>query len=169
MSMQKMSLRSKVALAAAAAVLTPALSSCGFDYATDQLYTPAVGTNDRDGDVNVLNALIVSTEAGSGTFIATLASDDLDEEIVFESLGGDVTPERFRPVEIPRATTGVANLAEDGIKVTGDFQAGNFVTVNLSFDNGQAVELEVPVVANRGVYAGYDGPAPEPAEDDDDH
>lgn len=170
MSKQKMSLRSKVALAAGAFVLTPVLTSCGFDYATDALYTPAAGTNDRGDTISVLNALIVSSEPGSGTFIATLASSDLEQETALEEVGGDVTARRFEPVEIPRGTAGVANLADDGgVKVTGDFAPGSFTTVTLTFDNGQVTELEVPVVANRGVYAGYDGPAPEPTEDHDDH
>jgi hypothetical protein len=48
----------------------PLLASCGFDKATDQVYTPGAGTDDRSGDVDVLSAVIVSAQPGPGTFIA---------------------------------------------------------------------------------------------------
>jgi len=60
----------------------------------------------------------------------------------------------------------LAKPAGEGIKVTGDFEAGQFVTVTLTFKNADEVTLEVPVVENAGAFAGQDGPAPpeEPTE-----
>ena len=83
-----MQLRRSFALTAAALALTaPALTSCGFDYATDRYYTPANGANNRDGVVDVLGAVVVSTEPGSGTFVASLSNNSTTEATSFTELG----------------------------------------------------------------------------------
>lgn len=152
---------------AAVALATTGLSSCGFDYATDRYYTPAAGTNDSSGEVNVLAAVIVSTTPGSGTFIASLANDSQTEDVTLTEVGlTEGTPAEFAPVVVGQAS--LVNLAEPAtnIKLAGDFEAGDFVEVSLAFDNGSNVVLDVPVVENGGDYAGLDGPAPaeEPTE-----
>ena len=164
-----MQLRRSFALTAAALSLTaPALTSCGFDYATDRYYTPANGANNRDGAVDVLGAVVVSTEPGSGTFIASLSNNSTTEPATFSELtgtgGGDVTTAEFEPIEI--APGSLVNLADPPaeIKVTGDFAAGDFVEVSLGFDNGESTEVEVPVVDNDGYFEGLDG-EPLPVEE----
>lgn len=155
--MQKKSSRLRAALAAGALVLVPTLSSCGFDYATDAIYNQAVGVNDRSGDVDVLNALIVSGEEGSGTFIATFVHNDLEETAAFEGIGGSVEAGDFGSLEIPASVDGSLNLLdEDPIGVTGDFAAGDFVEVQLTFDTGQVTDIEVPVVPETGPHEGLD-------------
>ena len=146
---------------AAVALATTGLSSCGFDNATDRYYTPAAGTNDRDGTIKVLAAVVVSTAPGSGTFIASLSNGDLDTDASLTELGlTDGTPVEFEPVFVTKGT--LVNLAEPAadLKLTGDFEAGDFVEVALGFDNGERVVLDVPVVKNGGYYADLDGPAP---------
>ena len=64
-----MHLRRTLAVAATALALASTLSSCGFDHATDRVYTPAAGPLDRDATVDVLSAVIVSKAPGAGTFI----------------------------------------------------------------------------------------------------
>jgi len=54
-------------VAVAALVITPLMTSCGFNQPTDRVYTPSVGVNDRSGQVDVLHALVVSGADGSGT------------------------------------------------------------------------------------------------------
>lgn len=164
-----MQLRRPFALTAAALVLTaPALTSCGFDYATDRSYTPANGANNRDGTVDVLGAVVVSTEPGSGTFIASLSNNSTTEATSFSELGategGDVTAAEFEPVEI--APGALVNLADPPaeIEVTGEFEAGDFVEVALGFDNGERAVVEVPVVDNHGYFEGLDG-EPLPVEE----
>lgn len=156
----------KLALATAALALTaPLLSSCGFDYATDRVYTPAAGTNDRDGAVDVLGAVVVSTEPGSGTFIASLSNNSTEEPATLEGVTGEgVKSAAFEPVEVPPG--GLVNLADPKarIKVTGELEEGAFLDLTLTFDNGEEATLEVPVVPNAGNYAGLDGPAPAPTE-----
>ena len=66
-SVLSMQTRRSLRLAVGALVLAlPLLGSCGFDKATDKVYTPAAGTNDRDGDVDVLSAVIVDRPARLG-------------------------------------------------------------------------------------------------------
>lgn len=153
--------RSLALTTAAVALATTGLSSCGFDYATDREYTPAAGTNDRDGVVDVLAAVVVSTEPGSGTFIASLSNGDEEKDASLTELSlTDGTPVEFEPVVVKKG--GLVNLAEPALdlKLTGDFEAGDFVSLSLGFDNGERVVFDVPVVANHGYYADLDGPAP---------
>ena len=76
--------------AATVVALAAPLSSCGFDYATDRVYTPGSGANNREGDVDVLSAVVVSAAEGSGTFVASLANNSPDAEESFTA--GDVVP-----------------------------------------------------------------------------
>jgi hypothetical protein len=153
--------RSLALTTAAVALATTGLSSCGFDYATDRYYTPSTGTNDRDGTVDVLAAVVVSTEPGSGTFIASLSNGDQEHDVSLTELGmTDGTPIDFEPVVVEKGK--LVNLAEPpaDLKITGDFEAGDFIELTLGFDNGEQVVLDVPVVKNGGYYADLDGPAP---------
>jgi len=156
-----MHLRRNIALAAGALVLTatPVLTACGFNYATDRVYTPAAGVNNRDASVDVLGAVIVSAQDDSGTFIASFANNNADQEATIQSLSGSgdnpVQADSFPPVTIPAG--GLVNLATDGgFPVPGTFKAGDFVPVTLAFGDGQRVEMDVSVVADCGTYAGLD-------------
>lgn len=160
-------------LCAGALVLAaPVLASCSKEKATDMIYTPANGANNRDGRIDVLNAVIVSTAEGTGTFVASLVNNDTntpgadtDAADQLVGLAGEVTGKVREPITVPAG--GIAVLAEpdgQGIKVTGEFEAGQFVTVTLTFENATEVTLEVPVVENAGDFAGQDGPAPDVEE-----
>ena len=171
--------RRKLATAIGALVLAvPALSACGFNYATDREYTPGNGTNYQDGVVDVLNAVIVAGEDGSGTFIASLSNNAPDESISLDALsfGSNSTIEvaPFDPVEVPPMT--LVNLGEgQGIKVSGDIVKGDFIELSLAFSNGETSDMYVPIFAADWAYTGLDNgtgiPAPaatpsasEPAE-----
>lgn len=172
-------------LCAGALVLAPALASCSTEMPTDAIYTPAAGTNARTADVDVLNAMVVSTEPGSGTLIFTLVNnrrDPVDGSESMEDRLTDVTVEgqaaRMRPVRIPSASAVVvAEKTEQipdgigGIKVEGDFEPGEFVDVVFTFEDAGEVELEVPVLLNEeGSYVeGQDGEPAPAATDGADH
>lgn len=156
-----MHLRRNIALAAGALVLaaTPVLTACGFNYATDRVYTPAAGVNNRDASVDVLGAVIVSAQDDAGTFIATFTNNSADQEATVNSLSGSgdnpVQADAFAPLTIPAG--GLVNLATDGgFRVTGTFKAGDFVPVTIALGNGQRVDMNVPVVTDTGTYAGLD-------------
>ncbi len=145
------------ALATAAAILALAvpLSSCGFDYATDRYYTPAAGANTSEGVVDVMSAVVVSAEKGSGTFVASLSNNDLTEDQTFTAVSGEtdgaVTAE-FEPVTVPAgALVNLADPATD-IVITGDFGPGSVVPMVFDFGNGERVSLNVPVVSDAAGY-----------------
>jgi copper(I)-binding protein len=156
-------------LCAGALVLAaPMLASCSKEKPTDKIYTPANAANDRSERVDVLNAKIVSSSKGTGTLVVSLvnndnnapgATTDAADELV--GVAGDVTAKLTEPVVVPAG--GIAVLAKptgEGIKVTGKFEAGEFVTVTFTFKNANEVTLQVPVVENAGEVAGQDGPTP---------
>ena len=157
-----MRLRS-LATAAAVIALAAPLTSCGFDYATERDYTPAGGANNREGVVDLLSAVVVSGAEGSGTFVASLANNDTEEQSltaisgVSGSDGATIEAAGFEPVTIP--ADGLVNLAEppDDIVLTGDFAAGDFIPLSFDFDNGERISFNVPVVADDfGYWEGMD-------------
>jgi hypothetical protein len=142
---------------AVAAVLlaAPVLSSCGVSFGaqTDKPYNPAVGVDDRSGSVDVLNALIVSGDDGSGTVVAGLVNNDEQNADTLKSVTGSgddaaVKVQVSGPTTIPAG--GLLNLAEQGgVTATGpQVKAGTFVTLTFAFDRGQAITVDVPVVNN---------------------
>lgn len=154
-------LSARVLAATGAVALATTLSSCGFGYATDRVYTPAAGVNDRDAMVDVLGAVVVSGQDGSGTFIASFANNDQTEPATVSSIEGagddsDVTAEDFQPIEVPAG--GLVNLATDGgVVLTGDqIASGAFVNLTIGFDNGESVDIDVPVLPPCHEYEGLD-------------
>jgi hypothetical protein len=159
--------RRNLALSIAALVLAlPGVTACGFNYATDRDYTPANGVNDRSGLVDVLNAVIVSSTEGSGTFITSLSNNTRTETISLDSLSFVADPTAqvapFSPIAVkPR---GLVNLADGlGIKVQGEFKTGDFVPVSVGFDNGETADIRVLVVTADDEYTGLDNGKGTPA------
>ena len=160
------------ALAAGGLLLAlPALASCGFDYPTERINTVGAGVTDRDAEVDVTGLVIVAGQPDSGTLIGTL-SNNTSEPISLVSMAGgekgDLQADERQPVEVPaRGHVNLATLAEadDGITLAGDFDAGDFVTITLSFDNeGQeSVTLEIPVVKPCYQFEGLDNSSDQPS------
>ena len=144
--------------AGGALALATVLSSCGFNYATDRVYTPAEGVNDRSTDVDVLGAVIVSGQEGSGTFIATFSNNVQDKSSTVDELAGvddDLEVDDFEAIEIQPGD--MVNLADDGgIVVRGDFGPGDFVRVLVTFGDGETVEMDVPATPPCDEFAGLD-------------
>ena len=157
MQLVNIALRRRVA-AAAVALAAPVLSSCAFDAPTDQVYTPGAGTNARTGTVDVLHAAIVSDTEGTGTVIAALVNNDLkDADRLVEVAGaGDdqaITVESGDGVELDAG--GAYQLADEGeITATGgQIRPGRFVALTFTFERGESVTLDVPVVDRSGDFA----------------
>lgn len=152
-------------VAIAALLLAPLLTACGFSAQTDQVYQAAVGTNYRSGEVDILNALIVSGQDGSGTFAGTLANKNTTEDDRLDSVTGSGIVAARRTVDVPAG--GVALLADSGvITLQGDaIKPGAFVTLTFAFHNGDTTTFAVPVVEAAGDYA--DVPLPSPSASSD--
>lgn len=146
--------------AASLVLLVPALGACGFGEQTDKVYQPAVGVNDRTSTVDVLGAVVVASGDGQGLFIASLVNGSTNRSDKLTSItGSGVQATLDQPVELQPDS--LVNLAKQGpIEVSGDrIQAGNFVHLTLSFQNGQRTTLDVPVVAQENEFASI-SPAP---------
>jgi hypothetical protein len=151
-------LRRTLAIGTVSLAATAALTACGFNYPTDRINNITSSANYRDGTVNVLNAVVVSKQDNAGTFIATFVNNDQTSPVSFESMKGTGTA--VAPVNtqsFPIAPNGLVSLAaEGGIPITGTFQAGGYVTLTLTFDDGESAAIDVPVVADSGQWAGLD-------------
>lgn len=149
-------------------LLAPVLSSCGFNYATDRVNTISTGINDREGEVDVLGAAIVANQDNTGLFVGSLANNSITEPDTLTAVGGDVTATDFAAVEVPAAND-VSLYTEGGlVPITGEFKAGDFVSVDLTFESGQQTTVNVVVVKPCFQYApdAFDPPLAlgEPAE-----
>jgi hypothetical protein len=163
----KMQLRRSARLLTAAGVLllaAPVLTSCGFDYATDRPYTPGAGVNDQDATVDVLSAVVVSAEDGSGTLITSFSNNNRADATTVSAVAGagdtaDLTIGDFDPIEIPAG--GLVNLAdaETPITVEGDFETGDFLTLEFTFGDGSTTTVTLPSVQDCYEYAGLDATA----------
>jgi hypothetical protein len=146
--------------AGGALALATVLSSCGFNYATDRVYTPAAGVNDHTTDVDVLGAVVVSGQEGSGTFVASFANNVQDKSSTVESLAGtgddaDLEVDEFEPIEIQPGD--MVNLAVDGgIVVRGEFSPGDFVNVEITFGDGSTADMDLPVTPPCDEFEGLD-------------
>lgn len=162
----QMLLRRKLAIALCATALTaPVLTSCGFDNATDAVYTPAAGTNYRDAVVDVLSSVVVAGQADSGTFVAGLSNNSNDTAVSLTGLTGDGLTAEFDPIEV--APGGFVNLADEDIHVTGTFGAGDVLDLTAELDNGETVTMEVPVVTSCDEFEGFDTSSEAGAESED--
>ncbi len=131
--------------ALALVLLVPGLGAC--TQQTDQVYQPSVGVNNRDGTVDVLGAVVVSSTDGKGTFVASLVNSDLEKADQLGGVTGDgVEVQLSGPIEIQAES--LVNLADTGAaSVTGEgVEPGRFVRLTLTFASGQETELNVPVV-----------------------
>jgi hypothetical protein len=134
-------------------LLVPVLGACGFGYQTDQVYQPGVGVNNRDGTVDVLGAVVVSSLNGEGTFVASLVNkSDTQEDALVSMTGDGLEVSITAPVKVPAGS--LVNLADTGaVSVTGDtVQPGKFARLKLTFQSGQTTEINAPVVPYSGDY-----------------
>lgn len=153
-----MNLRRTLARGTVGLVASVAFSACGFNYATDRINNITAGANYRDGTVDVLNAAIVSRKPDAGTFVAGFANNDQSNVISFTGMSGDGTAVATVSTQpFPINANGYVNLAaEGGIPLNGTFDAGQFVTLTLTFDDGESATFDVPVVSDSGQWAGLD-------------
>jgi hypothetical protein len=140
--------------AGAMVLLVPALGGCGFGYQTDQIYQPGVGVNHRDGQVDVLGAVVVSGTEGEGTFVASMVNKDTENDDALQQVTGEgVEVQLQAPIEIPSDT--LVNLADTGaIGITGEsVTEGTWVRLTLTFESGETAEINAPVVPDDNEFS----------------
>jgi hypothetical protein len=111
-----------------------------------------------------------STPSAPGSPTATLSNnDETDSHTLTAITGGDegsIQADDFDPIEIaPGGHVNLADLAEadKGITVTGDFDAGDFVTIKLDFDNDESVTMHIPVMKPCYQLEGLDNTEEQPS------
>jgi hypothetical protein len=163
-------------VAVAALALAPVLTSCGFNEPTDRVYTPGVGVNERSGEVDVLNALVVSGADGSGSLVATLSNNDTAEEDALTQVAGSGADAAVRVTledSLDIAKGGSVSVSDEAeVSVEGEpVTSGAFVQLTFTFEQAEPVTVQVPVVARRGAYADIPVPsvAPTTAAPEEEH
>jgi len=152
--------RRSLALVAGALLCVAPLSACGFNYSTDEVYTASAGVDDRTGTLDILSAVVVSEQKGSGTFIASFSnnSEDTSERVLAMSAGTDnptLKVAGFTPITVKPAA--LVNLATDpSITLTGEFSAGDYVSLKFDLENEPDLQISIPVVAATYQYEGLD-------------
>jgi hypothetical protein len=150
------------------ALAVPALSSCtvNFDEQTDQPYNPSAGVDDRTGEVDVLNGLVISGAKGSGTVIATLVNNSQTKADSLRGVSGAGSDTSLQVTPGGKTTIppgGLLNLATDGRVFVrgGRVVPGNFVSITFSFQRGRSITMKVPVLNahSSSVYSGVTLPS----------
>lgn len=133
------------------------LTACGtgLDAQTNEIYNPAIGVNARGGGVDVLNLLIVANPDGTGTVSGALInqSDDPDQLTGVAATNEEAELLRVEapalPLVIPPADEipiDPVNLEDGSAIYVPEVRPGSFLTLELTFANGEPVVAEVPVV-----------------------
>lgn len=152
---------------AVATLVLIVLTGCGasFNAQTNQPYQPAEGTNSRDGDIYVLNALVVTDGRGDGTVVTTLINQR-DADDALQSV--TAVDENGNSIHVDRLAQEFSLAPQDGVQIPSDtlpdggvislrgnaLQAGRVITVTFTFADAAAVEIGVPVVAVGTIYTG---------------
>lgn len=151
-------------LAAATLALTVAfgLAGCGTGGSaqTSQQYQPGVGSNLREGDVQLFNALLVQNTDGSLSFSAGLVNTtDVEQALTgatISPLGGDRATQAEPSTDVtiaPRQLFTIGSAGElAGIEVPG-LTEGRYAAITMTFDGAGDVSIEVPVVARTADYS----------------
>jgi hypothetical protein len=147
-------------------VASCSFGTSNFDAQTNQVYNPAEGVNDRSSTMDVLDALIVSDEDGRGRFIAGLVNNSHSTDDALISVAGsgkDAAIKGSLATPIDVVPDGYVQLAADGVEpvvLEGDpIVAGTFVEVTVSFNQADAVTLQLPVVTAEDDFAGITVPS----------
>lgn len=154
------------------ALLVVPLTACSagtsnFDAQTNEVYNVAEGVNDRAGAVDILNALVVSAEPGSGRLIVGLVNNNTNEDDELASVQGagdyqDLTVDLADGDPTIKAGR-LTQLADPGaavVLITGEqVRPGAFIELTFSFRNAQPSTMQVPVVPQEDDFADVEVPS----------
>lgn len=148
--------RRLVVVTAAAVLGLGGCTGTGMDAQTNAQYQAGIGANVRSGSIQLFNALAVDNGDGTATFSAAILNRGetpakLQRAEAVASDGSDVD------VTGGPAIVGAGqlfNTGKAGVVILEDeeLEAGEYVTVKLSFDGGRTVIVDAPVVARTAIY-----------------
>jgi hypothetical protein len=142
--------RARVAASAGlAALLAIALAGCNFFTPQSTLvpYDSSDGVSTRVGDVDILNAVVLSEDGVSGNLVFSAlnsGADDVDLTVQYTSDGDKVTLE----VPLEAGTTGAIGFGDDGQLFLADIDTrpGGLLAVYFQYGDAQGRQLLVPVL-----------------------
>lgn len=156
--------------AALATTLVTGLSagcSTNFDAQTNRIYQPAAGSNNRDGDVYVLDALVVTDGTGLGTISAGMVDEVAQDDALIAVMADSPAGNRVRGmilsrrVDLPSLKLVQLSDAGDVILSAGKpLNVGGTIKVTFTFQNAGPVTLDLPIVMNTGDFASVPVPTP---------
>jgi len=159
--------RSLAGCTAALATALVAGCSASFDAQTNQIYQSGIGSNNRDGDVYVLDALVVTDGTGLGTISAALVNEVLRADALVAVTADSPTGNRVRGMilsqEVRLPSQQLVQLSNTGdviLSAVKPLNVGGSITVTFTFRNAAAVTLDLPIVMNTGDFAGVPVPTP---------
>jgi hypothetical protein len=156
--------RARVAASAGlTALVAIALAGCNFitPQATLVPYESSDGVSGRIGDVDVLNAVVLSDDGVSGNLVFSAlnsSDDDVELAVQFESDGEKVTIE----LDVEAGSTGQFGFGEGGQVFLADIgtKPGGLLPVYFQYGDAQGRQLLVPVLD--GAQAEYSSLLPTP-------
>lgn len=159
-------LRRPAAAGAFALTAVFALGACGtsFNAQTNQQYQAAEGANQR-GDVNSMNTVIVVGEDGTGVVSAGLVNKTDDEQTLSEITVADADGQELEvsapseDVTIRSGAIVTLGSSEENVFSVEGAEAGDYVTVTLSFEDAAETEVNTPVVERSETYEEVAEPA----------
>lgn len=149
-------------VAIASLLLVPLLGACGFNVQTDQVYQAAVGADNRDSTIDVLNAVVVTNGDGAGTFAGSLVNNTGTADTITDLTADDgVSVLVGGPVDIaPYGLVNMSRLLERSGNIPLVLQgepvvAGSYLTLTFTFANADPVTIMAPIVDNTGEGQDY--------------
>jgi copper(I)-binding protein len=153
-------------IAALATALTPGCST-NFDAQTNQIYQPGVGSNSRDGDVYVLDALVVTDGSGLGTISAGLVDEVTGPDALIGVSARSPAGNRVRGMilthRVRLPSLRLVQLSDAGdviLSAAKPLNVGGTINVTFTFQNAGPVTLDLPIVMNTGDFAPVPVPTP---------
>ncbi len=155
-------LRRRVTASVLAATAALTMGACGTNFSaqTNQQYQAAEGANSR-GEVDVMNTVLVADEDGAGVVSAGVVNQTDDPQTITAVTittgdGQSLTVEAPKtPVEVPAGD--IVTLGQTGgdalYVVPEGAEAGDYVTISLTFSDAPATEVDAPTVARSETYA----------------
>jgi hypothetical protein len=129
-----------------------ALSACGtsFGAQTNQQYQAAIGSDLREGPLQVLNGLFVDNGDGTATFSGALLST---EDQTIESVSVDGAAKRLaRPIQLKADTLLTLGSAGEIVVKSDAVVEGVYVDISFAATPAGDIEVEVPVVPRTSMY-----------------
>jgi hypothetical protein len=147
-----------LAFVAALCLTVTGCNGVGFNEQTNKFYQGAAGITNRDGEVYVLNALVVTDGKGNGTMVGTLlnqtsTADSLQGVTATDSNGKALTTKLASPVPLGREQA-VKLETNASVRLTGQgLVAGYYIHVTFTFATAAPLSMTIPVLPQGTEYS----------------